>query len=291
MKTEIRKLALVTGAGSGIGRCIVDELTAAGYLVIAGMREPSGRNRANAESIRQAHPQQARVLELDVCDDRSATACVEQVLAEAGRIDVLVNNAGIMFQGVSEAYDMAQAYDLMETNFFGAVRLNRLVLPSMRRQRSGALVHITSIAGSIVFPQAGLYSASKMATEGLAQSYRIELRPFGVDALVLQPCPYPTGLLDSQRAPADTDRLGDYGDLAQLTGRRIAATRRWNTSGKAPDPSEVGRVLRDLLDIPFGQRPFRTVAGQMDFGVRRLNALRAETEDGIARLLGTEPRP
>jgi NAD(P)-dependent dehydrogenase (short-subunit alcohol dehydrogenase family) len=276
------QVALVTGAGSGIGRRIAIELANVGWLVYATMREPFGRNHAKASAL----PPQVRVLELDVCDDASATACVDQVLKEAGRIDVLVNNAGIMFQGVSEAYDMEQARDVMETNFFSAVRLNRLVLPSMRERRSGALVHITSIAGSVVFPYAGLYSASKMATEALAQSYRHELHAFGVDSLVIQPCPYPTDLLDSQQAPRDEARLAAYGAPAQIAGRRIAATRKWHATGKAPHPSEVAQELRRLLDTPFGERPFRTVAGSMDFGVRRLNTVRDETEDGIAGAFG-----
>ena len=275
-------VALVTGAGSGIGRSIAIELAGAGWLVYATMREPCGRNHAGAQAL----PPQVRVLELDVRDDASAAACVRRVLAEAGRIDALVNNAGIMFQGVSEAYDMDQARDVMETNFFSVVRMNRLVLPGMRKQRSGALVHITSIAGSVVFPYAGLYSSSKMATEGLAQSYRHELRAFGIDSLVLQPCPYPTGLLDSQQAPRDAACLAEYGDRAHIAGERIAATRAWHATGKAPHPAEVAQVLRGLLDTPFGERPFRTVAGAMDFGVRRLNIQRAETEDGVARAFG-----
>lgn len=282
MTSEARRVALVTGAGGGIGRCIAIELANAGWLVYATMRSPGGRNRVKAE----AFPKQVRVLELDVCDDASAAACVRQVLEQAGHIDVLVNNAGIMFQGVSEAYDMEQAREMMETNFFSAVRLNRLVLPAMRQQRSGALVHITSIAGSVVFPYAGLYSASKMAIEGLAQSYRHELRAFGVDSLVIQPCPYPSGLLDSQQAPRDHDRAAAYGDRAQVADQRIAATRAWHASGKAPPASEVAQTLRILLDTPFGDRPFRTVAGSMDFAVRRLNSLRAETDDGIARAFG-----
>ncbi|MES3021788.1 MAG: SDR family oxidoreductase [Pseudomonadota bacterium] len=277
-----RGVALVTGAGSGIGREIAIELAGAGWLVYATMRDPFGRNGSKANAL----PEQVRVLELDVCDDASAAACVRRVLDEVGRIDVLVNNAGIMYQGVSEAYDMEQARHLMETNFFSAVRLNRLVLPAMRRQRGGTLVHVTSIAGSVVFPYAGLYSASKMATEGLAQSYRHELRAFGIDSLVIQPCPYPTDLLESQQAPRDAACLVEYGEPARIAGQRIDATRAWHASGKAPDPAEVAQLLRAVLETPFGERPFRSVAGSMDFGVRRLNKMRAETEDGVARAFG-----
>jgi NAD(P)-dependent dehydrogenase (short-subunit alcohol dehydrogenase family) len=127
-----------------------------------------------------------------------------------------------------------------------------------------------------------------IATEALAQSYRHKLHAFGVDSLVIQPCPYPTDLLDSQRAPRDEACLATYGDPAQIAAKRIAATRRWHASGKAPPPSEVAQALRRLLDMPFGERPFRTVAGSMDFGVRRLNKLRAETEDGVARAFDTQ---
>ncbi|MES2320752.1 MAG: SDR family oxidoreductase [Pseudomonadota bacterium] len=276
-------VALVTGAGSGIGREIAIALADAGWVVYAGMRDSDGRNRSRAATL----PPSIRVVALDVCDDESADLCVRRVLAETGRIDVLVNNAGIMYQGVSEAYDMDQARLIMETNFFSAVRLNRLVLPAMREHRSGALVHITSIAGSIVFPYAGLYSASKMATEGLAQSYRHELRSFGIDSLVIQPCPYPTNLLDSQQGPRDAGRLEAYQDLAQIAEKRIAATAAWHATGKAPSVSEVAHVLLTVLALPFGERPFRTVAGTMDFGVRQLNAVRDEIEMGVSGYLGT----
>ncbi|MES2898955.1 MAG: SDR family NAD(P)-dependent oxidoreductase [Pseudomonadota bacterium] len=279
-------VALVTGAGSGIGRAIALELAQAGWLVYAAMREPQGRNLAKASAL----PAQVRVVELDVCDDMSGDLCVRRVLAEAGRIDCLVNNAGIMFQGVSEAYDMNQARLIMETNFFSAVRLNRLVLPAMRRQRSGVLVHITSIAGSVVFPYAGLYSASKMATEGLAQSYRHELAGFGIDSLVIQPCPYPSELLGSQQTPNEAERGAAYGDAAHVVGQRIASTRAWHASGKAPDSSEVAQVLNALLALPYGERPFRTVAGNMDFGVRRLNELIAETDDAVFRTFTSNSR-
>ncbi len=274
-----RPVVLVTGAGSGIGRDIALALSEAGWLVYAAMREPAGRNRARAEAF--AGP--VRVVELDVCDDSSANLCVRRILAETGRIDVLVNNAGIMFQGVSEAYDMGQAQRIMETNFFGAVRMNRLVLPAMRARRSGALVHITSIAASIVFPYAGLYSASKMATEGLAQSYRHELRAFGIDSLVIQPCPYPSDLLGSQEAPHDADRAAAYGDATHEVEQRIASTRAWHASGSAPDTAEVAQLLLDLLQMPYNERPFRSVAGNLDFGVRRLNQHRDDTDKGVVK--------
>ncbi|MES2258519.1 MAG: SDR family oxidoreductase [Pseudomonadota bacterium] len=283
---ETHKVVLVTGAGSGFGKCIALALAKEGWLVYASMRAPQGRNRARAQALLAACPERIRVVELDVGDDASAAGGVARVIQEAGRIDVLVNNAGIMFQGVSEAYDMAQARDIMETNFFSAVRMDRLVLPQMRRQRGGVLLHITSIAGSIVFPFAGLYSASKMATEGLAESYRYELRQFGIDSLVIQPCPYPTALLDSQQAPADAERLAAYGEQGRLPEQRIASTKAWHQKDKAPDPDEVAQSVCQLLAMPFGERPFRSVAGTLDFGTSRLNDVRAEVQAGVAGAFG-----
>ncbi|WP_076590842.1 SDR family oxidoreductase [Herminiimonas arsenitoxidans] len=283
-------VALVTGAGSGIGRHIALALDRAGYVVYASMRDPQGRNGDKAWSLKAAASEYLSVIELDVTNDNSVQLCMQALQMRSGHIDVLVNNAGIMHQGVTEAYTLDDIRLQMETNFFGTARTNRAVLPLMRERRSGLLIHITSIAGSIVFPYAGLYSASKMATEAMAESYRYELEPFGIDSIVVQPCPYQSDLLDSQKTPGDEECLRAYGDYARIAEERIASTKSWHDSGKAHDAAEVGDLIVSLAALPFGQRPFRTVAGAMDMGSRKLNLLKQEMQEKLMRHFGVGQR-
>lgn len=280
------QVVLVTGSATGIGRHIALALARDGHRVYALMREMDGRNREKANASHGACSDRIRVIELDVTDDDSAHRCVESIIRETGRLDVLVNNAGIMYQGVTEAYDMTDARAQMETNFFGVVRMNRQVLPVLRAQRHGMLVHITSIAVSVVFPYAGLYLASEMAVEGLAESYRYELQQFGIDAIVVQPCPYPSELLDSRREPTDAQRLSGYGPHAHIAEQRIAATKAWHKTASAPDAAEVGALVAQLVAMPVGKRPFRSVAGRMDFGTKSVALARKHAQGKLKKAFG-----
>src|SRR4029077_15497772 len=135
-----------------------------------------------------------RAIELDVTDDGSVVRAVQAAMDEAGRVDVLVNNAGYGLMGVTEAVTLEQARRIMDTNFFGAVRMNRAVLPHMRKQRSGLLIHISSGAGRVVIPSLGFYCASKWALEALAEEYRYELAGQAIDSVIIQPGAYPTAV-------------------------------------------------------------------------------------------------
>src|SRR5438046_8471703 len=152
------------------------------------MRDPGGRNAKNASEIRalaQKDSLPIHVLELDVTDDASVERAVDAAIAKAGRIDVAINNAGYYLTGLEEAVTTEQARRLMDTNFLGPVRVNRAVLPHMRRQRSGVLMHISSVAGRVVLPSVGFYCASKFALEALAESYRYELAGQGIESMIV----------------------------------------------------------------------------------------------------------
>ena len=219
-------------------------------------------------------------------DDHSAEVAVGSVLGEAGRIDVLVNNAGIMFGGITEGYPVEQARKQIETNFLGAVRMDRLVLPAMRAQGHGLLVHVTSLAGSVLFPFYGLYCASKMATEALAETYRYELAPFGVDSVVVQPGPFGTGLLASQQDPADADRVTAYGEIAAIPARMYRDTEALFKGPQAQDPQVVAALVARLAATPFGARPLRSVAGTVDFGAEGVNAAREQAQQDLLAAWG-----
>src|SRR5262249_7433387 len=151
-----------TGASSGFGRDTAETVHRAGHTVYASMRGVQGKNREAAEALRKVG---IKTVELDVRDDTSVDAGVKHVLAEAGKIDVLVNNAGIGSAGVTEAFTTEQAKAIFDTNVIGLLRVTRAVLPSMRQQHEGLIINVGSIFGRVTFPFLGIYGASKFAIE------------------------------------------------------------------------------------------------------------------------------
>jgi len=173
------KVAIVTGASSGIGEATARHLQQLGYHVYAAARRVDKMAPLSESGI--------DVVGVDVTDDASLTAFVERVVAEAGRVDVLVNNAGYGSYGAVEDVPLAEARRQFEVNVFGLARLTQLVLPHMRAQRGGRIVNISSIGGKIYEPLAGWYHATKFAVEGLSDSMRVELAPFGIDVAIIEP--------------------------------------------------------------------------------------------------------
>ncbi len=173
------KTVLITGASSGIGEETVKALLAAGYTVYAGARRV---DRMKGLSDAGAH-----LLPLDVTDDPSMTTAVQTILQEAGRIDVLINNAGYGSYGALEDVPPQEARRQFDVNIFGLARLTQLVLPTMRAQRSGRIINVSSIGGKFGEPFGSWYHATKFAVEGLSDSLRMELHPFGIDVVIIQP--------------------------------------------------------------------------------------------------------
>jgi len=210
------KTILITGASSGFGRDTVETLRRAGYTVYASMRGAQGKNRETVEALQRLG---IETVELDVSDDASVEAGVERVVAEAGNIDVLVNNAGIGSAGVTEAFTAEQARVVFDTNVIGLLRVTRAVLPSMRRRRDGLIINIGSILGRVTFPFLGIYGASKFAVEALTDSLRYEVSQLGVEVVEVQPSAYPTNFLPGIQTPAGTDVTKSYGEVGQSPAR------------------------------------------------------------------------
>ncbi len=173
------KVALVTGASSGIGAAAARKLHSLGYTVYGAARR--------VERMAELADNGVHVLSMDVTDAASMAAGIETVIAESGRIDVLVNNAGYGAHGAVEDVPMAQARAQFEVNVFGAAALTQLVLPHMRAQRSGTIINISSIGGKIYLPLGGWYHSTKYALEGLSDCLRVETRPFGINVVVIEP--------------------------------------------------------------------------------------------------------
>lgn len=173
------KVALVTGGSSGIGEATALRLQELGYTTYAAARRVERMEHLTTSGIRP--------LAMDVTDDESMQSGVEQILAEEGRIDVLVNGAGYGSYGALEDVPLSEARNQVEVNLFGAARLTQLVLPRMRDQRSGTIVNITSMGGKIYTPLGAWYHATKHALEALSDCLRMELKSFGIDVVVIEP--------------------------------------------------------------------------------------------------------
>lgn len=272
---------LVTGASSGFGALTARALADAGHTVHAGMRQTTGRNApavADARAYAEQHGVDLRPLELDVSDQESVDAAV----AGAGRIDVVVHNAGHMVLGPAESFTPEQIAEIYDTNVVSTQRVNRAVLPQMRERRDGLLVWVgsTSTYGGTP-PYLAPYFGAKAAMDHLAKSYAVELSRFGIDSALVVPGSFTSGTNHFAHAmhPEDTataeayDAL--YGGLMDDVGKALAAL--------APDDADVRDVARAIVRIvgtPKGERPFRTTIDPADDGSERVSdvadAVRAE---------------
>lgn len=284
------KVVVVTGASSGFGKLTVLELARRGHTVIATMRDVDGRNsqvRNELIATAKAEGKALQVLEMDVADDASVNSAIDQVIKQYGKIDALINNAGTMPVGVTEAYTIADVERLFAVNFFGAVRTDRAVLPHMRAAGSGLLVHVTSLMGRLVFPFFGAYCASKFALEALAESYRYELSSFGVDSVIVEPGPFPSNLLPSSPEPSDEGVLASYGPIAAIPGQIKDSSNQPYDAANPPQPQLVADAIARLVDATE-RRPLRTVVMPegMDLGVERLNTAVGSIQNDMLGALG-----
>jgi len=286
---ETQKAILVTGGSTGFGRLTAQTLAREGYTVFASMRDVSGRNAAASAQLRTLADKEGlslQVVELDVTDAGSVQQAVAEVIDQAGRIDVLVNNAGIVYVGLSEAFTLDQAQRIFDTNFFGVVRMNRAVLPHMRQQGSGLLVHISSVAGRLVLPFMGLYGATKFALEALAESYRYELSSAGIDSVIVEPGGYPTNITNSNPGPADRVRVAEYGAIAEIPEKMFASLAELFSGPDAPHPQEVADVVADLIAMPAGARPLRTLVGRDAQAAMQLNQVAVQAQRDLMEQFG-----
>lgn len=282
------KVVLITGAGTGFGRLSAETLANHGYTVFAGIREVDGRNAATAAELKAHASGRIHPVELDVTSDASVSAAIAEILSEGGgRLDVVVNNAGVATFGLAEAFTPAQLQALFEVNVIGPQRVNRAALPTMRAQGSGLLIQITSGLGRIIFPVMGIYSASKFAVEALAEAYRYELAPIGVDSVIIQPGAFPTGILTRTMYGVEGERAKGYGDNAALPEIIGQAMGGMLNGPNPPDPQDVADAVLRLCETPTGERPLRTVVDNLSGdGPRAINNLTDQIQAGMFTGMG-----
>ncbi|MEM6889194.1 MAG: SDR family oxidoreductase [Pseudomonadota bacterium] len=277
---ETGRTIVVTGASSGFGAGALRSFAERGDRVWGTMRDTEGRN-AGKKAELEAHSPSISIVEMDVTDDTSVANGFAHII-EDGPVDVLINNAGIMYIGMTEAYSVAQAQEQMDTNYFGAIRAMQAVLPTMRQAGSGLIINTSSVAGRVCLPFGGTYCATKHALEAYSQSLRYEVSPFEIDVSLVEPGPFPTNLLAAGKMPDRDDVLASYGDLRDVPEMMASGFAEMLAGDAAPDPQMVINAYLNLADLPSGSRPTRTVVG-LAWGVDELNAFAQPRQDALLK--------
>lgn len=278
-----KKIILVTGSSSGFGRLTTEALGRAGSTVYASMRDIAGRNAKNAAELSAIAGSDIRPIELDVQSEPSVNAAVEKIIAESGRIDVVVHNAGHMMFGPAEAFTPEQFAQQYDVNVLGTQRVNRAVLPHMRARREGLLVWISSSssAGGTP-PYLSPYFAAKAGMDSLAVLYARELARWGIETTIVVPGAFTKGTnhFANSGRPADEARVAEYeaGPYAGF-GEEVQEAFAAIVPDDA-DPAPVAEMIAEVVDTPFGERPFRIhydpTQDGADVGFTVLDRLRAE---------------
>ena len=270
------KVILITGSSSGFGRLTAELLARKGYSVVATMRNTTERNADAANALKEMAARESlhlKVREMDVTQETSIDHCIRETIDDSGRLDVLVNNAGMGYLGLMESFTSEQAQRIFETNVFGVLRTIRAVLPQMHKQRSGLLIQVSSGAGRIVLPSMGLYCASKFALEAITETYHYELAAGGIDSVSVQPGAYPTDIFGKLEGGSDAVRETQYQAAKEIAPRVRAVL----TSSKA-DPGEIAETIFRIITTEPGKRQLRYRVGQGAGGVEMLNDAAAEAQ-------------
>jgi NAD(P)-dependent dehydrogenase (short-subunit alcohol dehydrogenase family) len=241
-----QKSVLITGATDGLGRALALLLAQRGYRVFAAGRSPEKLAQLDALAHEKNLPIES--IALDVCSDDSVERAVRQVLGKAAQLDVLVNNAGVNYTAVVEDLSMQDWRAQFETNFFGVLRVTRAILPHMRERRSGRILMMSSLSGLVTPPTQGAYSSSKHALEGLSNALRMELYPFRIDVVLIEPGYIVTGI---QKAAAELSKpyMQKDGPYAPLYARFFTSANDTRAKSKTT-PDDCARVMLHAIETP-----------------------------------------
>jgi NAD(P)-dependent dehydrogenase (short-subunit alcohol dehydrogenase family) len=243
-----QKTVLITGATDGLGRATALLLAQRGYRVFAAGR--SAEKRAQLDALAREKKLPLETLELDVCDDTSVQLAVTDVLAKTGAIDVLFNNAGVNFTAAVEDLHMEDWRRQFETNFFGVLRVTRAVVPHMRERMRGRIVMMSSVSGFVTAPTQGAYSSSKFALEAMSNALRLELYPFGVQVVLIEPGYIVTGIqqaaLELSKPYLEKMNAGPYAPLYARFFESVTGSR----AKSKTTPEDCARTVLRAIEAP-----------------------------------------
>ena len=249
---------LITGCSSGFGRLGAEHYARLGAKVFATMRNLPRPEAAELEALATSDALDITVLEIDVTKDDQVEAGVNAAIkAAGGKLDVLINNAGMSIAGPIEAQDMAATQLIFDTNVYGPQRMSKAALPSMRANGGGYIFNVSSQLGRIIIPGFGQYSPTKFALEAMSEQMAYEVAPHGVDVTIIQPGGYPTKIWFNQNAPSaalkarlSEDIISAYPHFTEGMGKREAG-------GGEADPMDIPRAIAGAIAMPKGKRPLR----------------------------------
>ncbi|MBL7946746.1 MAG: SDR family NAD(P)-dependent oxidoreductase [Flavobacteriales bacterium] len=244
----MQQIILITGASSGMGKAFAKRLINEGHIVYGAARR--------VEQMQDLVQAGGRAIALDITDDSSITAAVEQVIGEQGRIDVLINNAGYAIYGSVEETTLADARRQFEVNIFGLGRITQQVVPHMRDSGKGRIINISSMGGKMYTPLGAWYHATKHALEGWSDCLRLELKPFGIDVVIIQPGIIKTEFSDVMTGPMlQRSGVGPYGELARKVAK---GAENGMANGRGSDPAVIAALVSKAVSA---RRPRTRYAG------------------------------
>jgi len=251
-----KKIILITGTNSGFGWLAANSSADLGHKVYATMRDTNGRNADKAKAL--AQHANIEVLDVELTNSKSVNDAITSVIKKEGRIDVMVNNAGIYATGIAETFTEEDLSKIIDVNVKGYWRTIKAVLPQMRKQGEGLIINVSSVGGRFSFPFQTVYSGAKFAVEGLTEGLHYEVRPLGVDVAIVEPGPFPTDIFGKIVNGSDMAVIAEYGDLAKIPEQIGAGIGQLFETLK-PNPQLVADAIVTLINMPKGKRPLRTV--------------------------------
>jgi NAD(P)-dependent dehydrogenase (short-subunit alcohol dehydrogenase family) len=284
----MKQIILVTGTSTGFGKLITQTLSKEGHTVIAAMRGVNDKNQAAAQEL--AALPGVEVIELDVTSDASVQEAITQSLAKHGRIDVLVNNAGVAGFGLAEAYTLDQVRRMFEVNFYGVLRTYNAVLPSMRANKSGLIINLSTGASGFTVPYMIPYMASKFAMESLTEGFQQELKAYGIENVSIQSGAYPTEMNDGTKTGFNADKediIAAYGDDATNAFNAMGGAMFGKMADFKMNPQTIADGVLELINKEKGARPLRFPLDAIARGTdHEFVKLRAEVKDRWAKNYG-----
>ena len=290
----MRYIIVITGASSGFGELTARALAKAGHIVYASMRETAGRNKEQVESAARFAADNnvdLRSIELDVSSEESVDVAIRRIVADQGRLDVVIHNAGHMVFGPAEAFTPEQLAELYDINVLSTQRVNRAALPQLRRQKQGLIIWVSSSssAGGTP-PYLAPYFAAKAGMDAMAVVYARELTRWGIETSIVVPGAFTGGTNHFAHSgrPADKERVAEYEAGPYKGFAEDVMTGFASIVPADADASAVGEAIVKLVDTPFGKRPFRVHIDPTQDGAEVVNMVCDRVRAELLRRIGLE---
>src|SRR5882672_5323436 len=288
----MKNIIVITGASSGFGALAARALARAGHTVYASMRETTGRNAPQVKEVEKyaaEHDVDLRAIELDVSSQESSDSAIQKIVADNGRIDVLIHNAGHMVFGPAEAFTPEQLAELYDVNVLSTQRVNRAALPQLRKQKNGLVVWVSSSsAAGGTPPYLAPYFAAKAGMDALAVTYARELTRWGIETSIVVPGAFTGGTNHFAHSgrPADKARIAEY-EAGPYKGFADDVMRGFASIVSADaDASAVAEAIVKIVDTPFGRRPFRVHVDPTQDGAEVVNMVSDRVRAELLRRIG-----